>query len=61
MYEAGPTVVDAVTPGGWPPETLAVPDNVPVKVAPWNRPAPRTPADGAASAPTARHDDNTDQ
>jgi len=37
VYEAGPTVVDAVTPGGWPPETLAVPDHVPVTVARWNR------------------------
>jgi len=37
VYEAGPTVVDAVTPGGWPPEILAVPDHVPVTVARWNR------------------------
>lgn len=37
-YKPGPTVLDAVTPGGLPPATLVVPDHAPVKAPGWHGP-----------------------
>jgi len=34
-YAPGATVLDAVTPGGMPPRSLAVPDHMPVKTPAW--------------------------